>query len=469
MDRVRRREVWLVASLALLGCMALGCGRSRSGGDDRGRGPDRGRAELLCEPNQFLSCNGGSAVYCDADGFETVEVPCPGAGCDESAGGCGCVARTATCENDIFVRCGDQGRIVEAAACPVGCNQTPGAEPSCQKMVVANAIHAGIDCDYDIVGDYAPTADEVIDTNDDRQCDVVHEQFEGEPMCIRVYERIVVPQGVTIRVTGERGLVMMALRRVDIQGVIDASASGSNAGPGAVALGVGRSGMGSAGGGGAGHNVQGADGGSADATGGGAGASYGLASIIPLLGGSSGGNGGGGAIGGAGGGAIQIASCGAFSMGPTSVLDASGGGGAGGAAASGGTPGGGAGGGSGGAILIEAARVTLAPGATIVANGGGGGGGGGATQSGAQGSDGGRVATGAQGGAGGSAGGRGGSGGARDGAAVAGAQAGVNAGGGGGGGAPGRLRINVRPGGTPTINSALISPNAAIHVVGIQR
>jgi hypothetical protein len=183
--------------------------------------------------------------------------------------------------------------------------------------------------------------------------------------------------GNTLSVVGTKPAIIYALGGVDLEGIIDVAAHGSTEGPGGYH--DGGPGQGAPGASivtDAGDTVetQGAGGGSYCGAGGAGsplaadggpgtrpGATYGTASLVPLLGGSSGGS---HSSTGYGGGAIQITSNVSIVIGAMGGINADGDGGDDHDSVGGG-------GGSGGAILLEAPSVTVA--GTLTANGGGGG------------------------------------------------------------------------------------------------
>jgi hypothetical protein len=213
-------------------------------------------------------------------------------------------------------------------------------------------------------------------------------------------KNMVVPQGTTVEVIGQRALVLLASGGITLNGVVDAVAAGSVGGPGGFGGGPpDTQGFGpgaglpsqastfgdycSGGGGGAGFGGTGGAGGTSNCAspnnfaGGAGGGVYGTPSLVPLIGGSGGAGGSTPAgstvsvigYGGGGGGAVQLVSATFVAVGASGGVNAGAGGGAGAIS------GGGAGGGAGGAILIEAPAVTVASGGVLAANGGGGGGG----------------------------------------------------------------------------------------------
>ena len=180
---------------------------------------------------------------------------------------------------------------------------------------------------------------------------------------------------------GTYPIAIVALDTFDVEGSIDVSAhKGYPSAGGFVHVNTYDTKGGGPGGGGAGSHTNGGGGGGGycgvggqgSAYTGGAGAaggvSYGSAAIIPLVGGSAGGN---EALydSGTGGGAIQLVAGTSFTLGANATIAAGGGGGASGGVPS--TQQHGAGGGSGGAILIEAPTASIL--GTLIANGGAGG------------------------------------------------------------------------------------------------
>ena len=181
----------------------------------------------------------------------------------------------------------------------------------------------------------------------------------------------------SLHVTGSRALVVLASREITVATLLDVSAHGVAAGPGAI---VGYTGSAS------GDYVNAAGGsfgtaGAADPRGSDTiAATYGDPSLVPLVGGMIGQDGGGdnglnrngsGGSGGGGGGALQLSA--GVQLTIDGAIEADGGGGNGGISS--GEQCGGGGGGAGGGVLLEGASVVID--GRVRANGGGGGGGGG--------------------------------------------------------------------------------------------
>jgi hypothetical protein len=166
-----------------------------------------------------------------------------------------------------------------------------------------------------------------------------------------------------LTVTGPNALVLLADKQVTVTGTLDASGTLDVPGPGATAGYTAKA-----------TGLTAGTGGSFASVGGGKHprASFGTATLVPLLGGTSGQSSSGtGVGGGGGGGAVQITA--GIQIEIDGTVNAGGGGGKGGAPDA--ANAGGGGGGAGGGILLEAPTVIVS--GTVVANGGGGGGGGG--------------------------------------------------------------------------------------------
>jgi hypothetical protein len=296
----------------------------------------------------------------------------------------------------------------------------------------------------------------------------------GTPALVLSARDFTVPATTQVTVRGSRPLAIVALGTILVDGTIDASANGGDAGPGAdlaCATGAGTPGItrqtgidwGGTGGGGGGHGTAGAPGGDiapapAAPVSVPGGAPWGDLDG-PLLGGCSGGGGGVGFAGdppprgGGGGGGLALIAADTIAI--TGVVSVSGGGGAGGVTESAG----GGGGGAGGKLVVQAWTVTLS-GARLTANGGAGGEGRFEIQAAGNGGGDGAIDTDvAAGGGGGGPGGDGGAGatGIADPTAGGVGAGGMDmpAGGGGGGGGVGKIVIDTR---APSITDALISP-----------
>jgi hypothetical protein len=219
----------------------------------------------------------------------------------------------------------------------------------------------------------------------------VQTQSGGRDAVVLLMNGLTVASGATLRLIGDRPIILAVNGNTSVSGTIDASSTATDVGAGAdynctpaTASGAGSAGTGNAstgggGGGGGGFGTVGGSGGDGNGNNnnGVGGATRGNASLVPLTGGCFGGNGGGASgsngAGGSGGGALQISTAGTLTVASGGIVRADGEVGTTGA----GAEGGGGGGGSGGAVLLEAG--TLAVSGTVQARGGNGGNGQGGT------------------------------------------------------------------------------------------
>jgi len=281
----------------------------------------------------------------------------------------------------------------------------------------------------------------------------VIKQADGSDAALLVMSTLSLGAQSTLRLTGDKPVILAVYGDAQVFGVIDASARGAVPGPGgdrSCGTGEGSTGesgredvdtsTGAGGGSGGGFGAVGGRGGA----GGGedvqvdGGTTAGNAALSPLRGGCPGGRGGAGGTaggaGGGGGGAVQLSAAGDLLL--FGSISAGGGGGMMGAT----ERDGGGGGGSGGAILLEGAMVLIDSAAVVATNGGGGGGGQPSARVAADstaGADGNAAVTAATGGDGSNSGGNGGIGGFGGGGPDDGEDGSIaldSAGGGGGGG-----------------------------------
>lgn len=376
-----------------------------------------------------------------------------------------CTAASMSCASETLLRsCSGTGAPLVETTCPWGCLDAPAAH--CAVMQPAGNVIAAADLSGSGLGP-AMLANTTIDGSDGTITGVRAAGagvkngifFELRPTG-SVFRFSKLELSGTVRLKGDRPIVLVASGDVLIHGVVDGrgdpvcGAEGRTPGPGggiggdkeSTAPGPG-GGAGTAnnneGGGGGGHGGPGGAGGAAAA----GGAAFGTPTIDVLAGGGGGGGGGGAAnagFGGGGGAAIQIVA------GTQIEIDSGGGinaGGCGGDEGGGGGDGGG-GGGAGGTILLEAPAINIL--GALAVNGGGGG------THGDRGKDGTLSRMPAAGGTPTTA---------TEGSGGAGAAGSVTAGNpaqggtwGAGGGAIGRIRLNTRTG-TAAINaSAVLSP-----------
>jgi hypothetical protein len=328
-------------------------------------------------------------------------------GSDGVAACTACVPGASRCQGDQLTSCSADGANETTVTCKDGCDAALGL---CVNAVLKPANLAADACSTPGANDFDVQDHTSIDTDND--CAMVVQQGQGLPaICVQKYRQIRVRQDAVLEVTGKRALLLIGTGAVRIEGTIDVSAHAAVAGAGAAlgTAGVGQTAVGrakapmpmqfaepaaNAAGGGGGFGVPGAPGGGAAgdcgmmlpcAVAGQGGANYGDPTLVPLQGGSAGGNNSASELStrrsdpGAGGGALELIGCDELQLDASAILAANGGGGGGGNPgtqdSSSDTPGAGTGGGSGGAILIQARTLTVEAGALLVANGGGGGGG----------------------------------------------------------------------------------------------
>jgi hypothetical protein len=531
-------------------------GGERPSAEDDAGDPITSGQGMACTPDEASACDGAQLLLCAADGSAIVSRDCGGAGCNGAAKRCNsCRPNALSCSGSKLLRCDAEGGANTEELCPMGCIATRPGEAACRKCAEGppacqdnNLVQCAPDgqssmttqcprgCDdatHTCSGTLVPTnipkdacswtdltatdrdIEGMTDLDTERDCPRVIRQGSGLPdLCVLAFERLRVRRDATLHVTGNRALVLVATRSMEIEGRLSVSAREVAPGPGSLratdAAGRGEDAVGrvppgmmldewtptpaNAGGGGAGHLTPGAAGGAAVsgscgpmtpcAEPGRGGAAYGAERLVPLQGGSTGGmnsarewstrrqDGGGG------GGALQLVACQELRLSKGAVLDANGGGGEGGGSGTmemdSDTPGAGAGGGSGGAILVQARVLRVDEGALIVANGGGGGGG--ATRSGAgstqmiageTGHDGQLSEAAAAGGKGAGDSQAGGLGGAKDPPTEGGRARLRTLAAGGGGGAAGRIRIETAAQPGPRAG-LVVSPPATYGTVAVE-
>jgi len=391
-----------------------------------------------------------------------------------------CTPDTTDCDDSVgrYVECGSDGSPILEIRCALGCS--PDVE-KCLDIDPSNDLAPYLDQARTdpAVGSVAFSGDSTLNTNSGvvfngpTQIDVPSANAGG----IRVFMFKTLSLVGTLKVTGSLPLAIVADGEISVSGLLDVSADGVTAGPGAINSGsqacFGGSNMASAlgyeqgGGGGGGFEVGAVGGQSGDLDSGWpGGAPVANTTGVPLEGGCRGGR-----VftttlrgnmhasqGGRGGGAIQLVSSTAIEITGNGKIDASGGGGASTSPANGILLGGG-GGGSGGMILLEAPVIAIdGPAVAISTKGGGGAAAGNGSSVAMNGADGGTDGSPAAGGGGTLA--HGGLGGTEESAPIpGGAGSGAGTRGGGGGGSAGRARFNSGDGGAnPQNGAAVLSP-----------
>jgi|GEM_PF-2021729 len=464
----------------------------------------------VCRPDA-LSCSDGKLIRCAADGSSSSEETCV-MGCiatgPDSAACRKCADGPATCQDGNLVQCAADGQSSQTTRCERGCD---GRTRTCNGTLVPANIPKDA-CSWTDFADTERTIEGETTLDTERDCPRVIRQGSGLPdLCVLSFERLRIARGAVVSVTGERALVLLATGSMEIDGRLSVSARRTEPGVGSLDDGDGGGGNATgrvqegeeidewtnlpanAGGGGAGHATRGGVGGGAPgqcgpslrcAEAGEGGERYGADGLVPLQGGSIGGENSAAewstrrGKGGGGGGALQLVACQDLKLGRGAIIDANGGGGEGGFAGAAemdsDTPGAGAGGGSGGAILVQARVLSVDNGALLVANGGGGGGGAtrtaaGANQmvAGANGQDGQLSEAAADGGKGAPGSLPGGVGGGKDPPGDGGRARQTTVAAGGGGGAAGRIRIETAAQPGPRAGLG-VSPLATYGTVAVE-
>jgi hypothetical protein len=306
------------------------------------------------------------------------------------------------CEDDTLVVCdaGTQTRV----PCRLGCTDGDGGA-TCREMIPSNVEPSLWMADAEDVTIESRVGLNTTDCSPTSAIATVVRQVDGPELCVLSTGAFRITEDGTLFVHGSRPLVIMAAGDVRIDGLLDASATDVEAGPGGyrggseggavemwggdgphggeVGAHEGSFDDGGGGGGGfCGAGGAGGAGGTIPALGGAGGGTAPLSwELSPLYGGSGGGRGRGAFLstgtnagfGGAGGGALQISTRSRIRI--SGQILVGGGGGLPGQNLFGTTQnwGSGGGAGSGGAVLLEASEVEIDAGRIIAAGGGGGG------------------------------------------------------------------------------------------------
>ena len=299
-----------------------------------------------------------------------------------------CEAGVTVCDDstDVYTRCSATGTVELQFDCALGCADD---REQCVEFVATNGVTTYVDQARDLPPalDVVFSGASTLDTssgvvfNGGTAIDVPNADAPNGAR-VFMFRSIVVSPGATLTIIGNASPILVAGHVVEIQGVVDASANGTQPGPGIRTCNVGDGALGfggtppnaGPGAGGAGGWFPGGQGGTGgNGTSGAAGGAASVVSTVPLRGGCDGGqsfNGVSQTFGGAGGGALQITSRLEIRILGSGVIDASGGGGQG---AMNGDQYAGAGGGSGGAIVLEAPQIILDGAGVAVSTKGGGG------------------------------------------------------------------------------------------------
>ena len=411
-----------------------------------------------CTANQFVACDGAAALICNSsgDGYETTTCA---DGCSPENGCNGCVPGGLGCDGSSLASCDAEGTVSATTDCALGCATTPAAH--CKTLAPRYLPDV---CATPSAVDLMVAANGTLDTDLDASCTGgIIEQTGGPALCVIHARTIDVTQSVTLKLIASsaaskiksgRAVALVADMDLTIAGIVDASASQNQSGPGGGYVQSGGAATPTTAFGGAGFHTNGGAGGS-DSMSGGAG-NGGTAmpdpAALTIFEGGPYGNGIGG---GGGGGALMLISC-AGAVRVTGQVVAGGGGGLGAVHLTG--PVGGAGGGAGGYIVVQGAAIEITGG--VFANGGGGGAGavagpGSTTQYGANGNG---STSQASGGTPQAGAGSGGLGGALTGPGPGGAPTINGDTPGGGGGSVGFIQTYTPAGVAPNIGSAHVSP-----------
>ena len=331
---------------------------------------------FACIPDRFQSCQGNSAVTCNATGTGDVTTDCGAPGCNATAGRCNtCVPSSTTCAGSTVATCGADGLPGGTETCALSCTATPTAHCTYLQPVYLPNI-----CDAPAtVASFVATTDS-IDTAVDLNCNGgIVAQAGAAPICVLRYGTITVPAGVTLTFIGGRAVALVTDGLLDVRGTIDASARGTTSGPGGGVRALTALANATNGAGGAGGFTAGAAGGNTSTPGGGhaGGTIFDPLTTAALMGGQRAAQPSLtlGIVGGGGGGGLTLISCRGTTR-VSGVVDVGGGGGNGGQDQIGGSqfsPVGAGGGGAGGYAVLQGLAVTATGG--FFANGGGGGGG----------------------------------------------------------------------------------------------
>jgi hypothetical protein len=382
-----------------------------------------------------------------------------------------CVPDTVVCDDATghYVACSPTGEVELSMDCPLGC--APGVE-KCLDIDPSNGLAAQLDLTAD-----APDVTFAPGSTINTTTGAIGGASQQPPTALVNDMRILRFNALTIsgsvKITGTYPVVLLANGPILITDILDVSADGVVAGPGALPTGASCSGGSidapapSPGGGGGGRAQAGAPGGRAgdNSLGGAGGSQHDDPDIVPLQGGCRGGTSRESSVrlssGGGGGGAVQIVSRVSISFATGGKVDASGGGAQ--FSTLSGTIGGG-GGGSGGGVLLEAPQIVL-DGAGVVISTKGGSGAAGNTDGVGPGNDGGTGAAAAPGGTspGNPSGGDGGTASLAPTSGANGTTADMD--GAGGGGSVGQARFNNLGGAIVPLNGAAIRSRFTTDVI----
>ncbi len=340
----------------------------------------------FCDVNGQYAPSGGNKNVC------TIIPPdCP-------ADVCGCMPGATTCASDQLTTCNADGMSTSTSTCALGCSD---AGLACKSFTPSNGLapilaEASAEPDATIPSGSTIDTDTCVFTASNGAQLLVGSlvvQAQAPMICAFAAHNFTIAD---VTVTGSSALALVAANDLAINGIIDASANGGSAGPGAkppgtvcdggsvtevrCAVGTAPAVPCSTGAGGGGNAIAGGSGGTdslvpeSDTFGSGTGSGGApMTGFSPLVGGCSGGNSTSSAgtltiaAGGGGGGAVQLVSGATLEL--VGIVHVGGGGGS---STSPDATGGG--GGAGGDLVIEAPTLMLGTAGGFAANGGAGGG-----------------------------------------------------------------------------------------------
>ena len=344
------------------------------------------KAENRCESD--ADCTNPAYPFCDVDGqyapSDGQKNVCTIVPADCPVARCGCTAGATTCTMGMLSVCNSDGMSVTSTTCDVGCESDGTA---CMTFVPSNGLGPSFVGAASLPALVIPDGAQIdTDTGIVTASDgtVVHDGSVSSLVTfgsttIRVFAAPTLSLN-SLRATGTLPIAFVAATTIELDGLVDVSADGSAAGPGAAgsaspanAAAVTESTCGvctDRGAGGGGNYIAGGMGGGDTATGSGGAGSGGTGETgFLLVGGGSGGT-----VmlmdipepvetypGGAGGGAIQLVAGTQITL--AGIINAGGGGGTNGELS---------GGGAGGTVILESPVVAIGATGGIAANGGGG-------------------------------------------------------------------------------------------------
>ncbi|MEM9191231.1 MAG: hypothetical protein AAGF12_18815, partial [Myxococcota bacterium] len=138
-----------------------------------------------------------------------------------------CEFQGSQCEGDSLVTC--TAGVETREPCPLGC-----VDDACAPFVPSNVSGDLFDLEARSLNLADPEA--FLDTTEcqglEAESSVENQGNNGPDVCVLQVRDLRIGDGATLRVTGERGLVILASGSVELRGTIDVSAYGAEPGPG---------------------------------------------------------------------------------------------------------------------------------------------------------------------------------------------------------------------------------------------